>query len=221
MARTEKVKNWGRILTLQAALKQFGETYDPREAGFLLPDGRLIDFSERNEGGGGIRSLDHRAVITDSNEEVRGVRTKLMFWFCAKNGAIRINQSGATLFLDVFGKITSEQARTLRDSDAYSFGEFFFQVMVYDKKNEEFERALEFKTEDIDRAVARINTSFVDDKARGNKKEEFEYILDSGYSEDEANEIADDLNRQHPETEHEVGREEKDGTFYVYEMRTR
>jgi hypothetical protein len=48
--------------TFARAIKEFGITNDFVEAGYLLPDGQLLDFSERNNGGGGVRSLDHGAI---------------------------------------------------------------------------------------------------------------------------------------------------------------
>lgn len=44
---------------LQRAISHYGLTADPREAGYILPDGSLLDFSE---GGRGQRSQDHRNV---------------------------------------------------------------------------------------------------------------------------------------------------------------
>jgi len=49
--------------SIKAAKKEFGTTDDFREAGYILPDGSMLDFSEKREGGTpGQRSQDHRAV---------------------------------------------------------------------------------------------------------------------------------------------------------------
>ena len=51
---------------VKAAEQHFGITYKISEAGYLLTDGRLLDFSGRHEGGpGGYRTVDHRD-ITDA-----------------------------------------------------------------------------------------------------------------------------------------------------------
>ena len=51
---------------VKAAEQHFGTTYKISEAGYLLTDGRLLDFSGKHEGGpGGYRTVDHRD-ITDA-----------------------------------------------------------------------------------------------------------------------------------------------------------
>ena len=51
---------------VQRAKDYFGTTYKISEAGYLLTDGRLLDFSGKNQGAsGGYRSVDHRD-ITDA-----------------------------------------------------------------------------------------------------------------------------------------------------------
>lgn len=47
----------------QKAVQYFGTTSDFREAGYILPDGTLLDFSEKKNGGlPGMRTMDHREV---------------------------------------------------------------------------------------------------------------------------------------------------------------
>ena len=47
----------------QKAVQYFGTTSDFREAGYILPDGTLLDFSDKQNGGfPGMRLLDHREV---------------------------------------------------------------------------------------------------------------------------------------------------------------
>lgn len=51
---------------VKTAEKYFGTTYKIAEAGYLLTDGKLLDFSGRHDGApGGYRSVDHRE-ITDA-----------------------------------------------------------------------------------------------------------------------------------------------------------
>jgi hypothetical protein len=52
-----------------AAESEFGLTDDPAEAGYIMPDGGMLDFSEKREGGPpGQRSLDHRAIASAFSE---------------------------------------------------------------------------------------------------------------------------------------------------------
>lgn len=47
----------------QKAVQYFGTTSDFREAGYILPDGTMLDFSDKQNGGlPGMRLLDHREV---------------------------------------------------------------------------------------------------------------------------------------------------------------
>jgi hypothetical protein len=47
----------------EKAVKKFGVTQDPMEAGYIMRDGRALDLSGKNDGGTpGIRALDHREV---------------------------------------------------------------------------------------------------------------------------------------------------------------
>jgi len=47
----------------QKAVQYFGTTSDFREVGYILPDGTMLDFSDKQNGGlPGMRLLDHREV---------------------------------------------------------------------------------------------------------------------------------------------------------------
>lgn len=47
----------------QKAIQYYGTTSDFREAGYILPDGTMLDFSGKKDGGPpGKRSIDHREV---------------------------------------------------------------------------------------------------------------------------------------------------------------
>jgi hypothetical protein len=57
-----KVSYQVRALT-QQAIDQFGTTNDPREAAFILEDGRMLDFSGKDEGGqAGDRNFEHHMI---------------------------------------------------------------------------------------------------------------------------------------------------------------
>jgi hypothetical protein len=100
------------------AEKEFGLTDDPAEAGFILSDGSMLDFSEKNDGGTpGTRSLDHRAicrVITDAGytmPEGFGDRSLGMFLFMEETGAIRMMVMETVIFFQCGKTPTGAQVR--------------------------------------------------------------------------------------------------------------
>ncbi len=55
------------------AISEFGETQDWNEAGYLLSDGKMLDFSGKRDGGqGGMRAQDHREISDVFEPENRG-----------------------------------------------------------------------------------------------------------------------------------------------------
>ena len=86
-------------------IKEFGLTKDVREAGYLLPDGRMLDLSGKNQGGTpGQRSLDHREVGgTDSMQEM------------IANGAVRMSNIGDSAFFDMSKEPSEQQYKTIED----------------------------------------------------------------------------------------------------------
>lgn len=108
------------------AKRKFGETKDIREAGYVLPDGSMLDFSGRHELDPGTdssflagrRSTDHRAVnqisfVYDENgDEVdTGVSSDMPDFI--KRGAIRIDNNAGSINLSAAP--TSEQKKVLRE----------------------------------------------------------------------------------------------------------
>ena len=71
--RPSPLKMLKREKLFEDAKAQFGLTNNFKVAGYILPDGSLLDFSEANEGGDpNQRSLDHRdieGVIMDNGTE--------------------------------------------------------------------------------------------------------------------------------------------------------
>lgn len=66
------------------AVRRFGITNDPLEAGYVLSDGRLLDMSGKREGGDrGMRAHDHREVGDGSTDS--------MWEFMKRCGAIRVH----------------------------------------------------------------------------------------------------------------------------------
>jgi hypothetical protein len=55
------------------AKRIFGTTEDPREAGYILLDGEMLDFSGKNEGGTpGTRAYDHRQINQVGDDTIGG-----------------------------------------------------------------------------------------------------------------------------------------------------
>lgn len=95
------------------AKKEFGTTTDMREAGYLLPDGSMLDFSKKNNGGEpGRRGADHRDIARVINDRSYGTMTEYLDDFI-NEGAIRlIPESGA---FSVAQQPTKEQKNILRN----------------------------------------------------------------------------------------------------------
>ena len=120
--RTETIFN--------AAKKLFGTTYDIREAGYILPDGSMPDFSGRHQMNPGSdtsflrgrRSTDHREVESiayerDGNTKT-GIETDMPDFI--RRGAIRIDDNAGAINLSV--KPTNEQKKALRQLIAHNDG---------------------------------------------------------------------------------------------------
>ena len=101
-----------------AAKERFGTTRDLREAGYVLPDGSMLDFSGRHQASGdtsylnGERTVDHRD-IEDLNFErdlntPSGRNTSMPDFI--ERGAIRIHMPG---MINLAVKPTPEQASVL------------------------------------------------------------------------------------------------------------
>ena len=94
---------------MSAAKEKFGTTNDMREAGWILPDGSMLDFSGKHEVRGadtsflnGQRSVDHRAISEiayDFDENETGVETDLGDFL--DRGAIRIDYNAGSINLNV------------------------------------------------------------------------------------------------------------------------
>ena len=96
----------------EAAKEKFGTTYDIREAGYILPDGTMLDFSGKHELDAGTdasflngqRSTDHREISkiaydrdAEGNEIETGIKTDMPDFI--ERGAIRIDSNAGTINL--------------------------------------------------------------------------------------------------------------------------
>lgn len=88
------------------AVREFGTTTDFNEAGYLLPNGTMLDFSGKREGGwAGKRAFDHR----DINRVVESDGTQAMQDFMAM-GAIRLMPENSGIDL---AKTPTKEQRTM------------------------------------------------------------------------------------------------------------
>jgi hypothetical protein len=101
--------------TFRDAIDIYGTTQDFREAGYILPDGSLLDFSEKKNGGEkGQRSLDHRDVQRLYGN-LRGTNALIQFM---NEGGIRLMpESGG---VDISVRPTPEQYERLLQYTRYS-----------------------------------------------------------------------------------------------------
>lgn len=100
----------------------FGECYFFEQAGYLLPNGALLDFTE-----GGESRQDHRFITGLIEELVSGkFDTPLsgLIWM-EENGALRIQKTG----FEVATKLTSQQIKTIKTCREY-LPEIYVDVVV-------------------------------------------------------------------------------------------
>ena len=109
--------------TLERAVGIFGITDFMSEAGFILPDGGLLDFSG-GPGGEGMRGMDHRsisqALLDDQGGEKAEEYSGGLIYFMDHTGAVRVSYtggrgSGVSLSVDVSRQPTSAQWSTIRE----------------------------------------------------------------------------------------------------------
>lgn len=112
---------------VQAAEKYFGTTYKIKEAGYLLTDGKFLDFSGKHDGApGGYRTVDHRD-ITDAfdGEYGDGSYSGGMIQFIS-SGNIRLSPEIGGINLSV--KPTKEQIASLDRYIASFRGEVILDI---------------------------------------------------------------------------------------------
>lgn len=96
---------------LDRAIKRYGITHAPEKAGYICPNGEMLDFSE----GQGSRIIDHRHVegLVENFNEFEN-RSATMRHFMREAECIRMGSYGNLLFLDVENVPTHEQFSTIR-----------------------------------------------------------------------------------------------------------
>ena len=124
---TDEVDDGRTEEIMERAKKKFGLTDDVREAGYVLPDGGMLDFSGRNELDAGAddsflrgsRQEDHRRINSiaydydaDGNEVRTGVETDMRDFI--RRGGIRIDAGGNVGIINLAVKPTEKQRAALR-----------------------------------------------------------------------------------------------------------
>lgn len=75
---------------VEKAILKFGLTDDPFEAGYIIEDGTMLDFSGKNQGmQEGCRNLEHNEIINVFKDEIEYDNAK--YEFILKANAIRIS----------------------------------------------------------------------------------------------------------------------------------
>ncbi len=125
-AETEKI--------FATAKEKFGTTYDMREAGYILPDGSMLDFSGKHQvrdadtsflNGG--RTVDHREIediAYDFDENETGVKTDLGDFL--DRGAIRIDYNAGAINLNIAPTRAQKDRlkRLIERNDGYVYIDF-------------------------------------------------------------------------------------------------
>jgi hypothetical protein len=98
---------------LDKAIKLFGLTDDPSEAGYILPDGTMLDFSVKKEGGTpGRRVNDHREIGSILEGKNLGW-TEGMNFLMKTTGSVRLGYNNDFMFVSFKGPLTELQIYTI------------------------------------------------------------------------------------------------------------
>lgn len=93
------------------AAEYFGLTQDPMEAGYIMPSGKMLDFSGKKFGGSpGVRHMDHR----DIQDVMKEARAEAMIKFQKEEQAIRFSKHKDSIYVDAIRKPTPEQIQAIR-----------------------------------------------------------------------------------------------------------
>ena len=97
---------------IQQSIKKYGTTEDIREAGFIMPDGKMLNFNMR---GGNFRDTEHRRVGFLTTEGYNGVDFGPMYDWMLKTGGVRVTGNQNRLYAEFAGKPTTTQIKKLTD----------------------------------------------------------------------------------------------------------
>jgi hypothetical protein len=92
---------------MERAVKEFGITENPSTAGYIIPDGRMLNFGEY-----GTRSKDHREIGVLFPDDTHGTKAIEAF---GNLGAIRLLFSSRSIGIDIYKRPTSAQYDTIEN----------------------------------------------------------------------------------------------------------
>jgi len=87
-------------------LKKYPLTEDIRQAGFIMPDGKMLNFNLR---GGNLRDTEHRRVGFLVKEDYDGQDFGPMYDWMIRTGGVRVTGNKNRLFAELVGKPTPTQ----------------------------------------------------------------------------------------------------------------
>jgi len=91
---------------IKKTLKKYPLTEDIRQAGFIMPDGKMLNFTLR---GGNVRDTEHRRVGFLVQDGYDGESFGPMYDWMMKTGGMRITGNQNRLFAELVGKPTPTQ----------------------------------------------------------------------------------------------------------------
>ena len=106
-------RNIGEEL-IEKAKKYFGTTNDIREAGYILPDGTMLDFSGKNTLGrkaAGKRGLEHQEISKISDDLGEDVR----HGFIDNTDAVRVASLNDQLSVQATNQVSAQQRKRIAD----------------------------------------------------------------------------------------------------------
>ena len=97
---------------IQKTLKKYSLTEDIRKAGFIMPDGKMLDFNLR---GGSVRDTEHRRIGYLVDDNYSGMTFGPMYDWMIRTGGIRVTGNQNRLVAELAGKPTTTQIRKIVD----------------------------------------------------------------------------------------------------------
>jgi GNAT superfamily N-acetyltransferase len=126
----------GADVTIDRAIESFGLTEYKEEAGYILPDGSMLDFSGSNIGGGGGRALDHRDIGRILLDDEPG-GTEGMVYFMDLTGAVRMSYSGGDLMID-FAQMPTRRQKERLESLSFEVEYIYWDRTFWNSDTQEY-----------------------------------------------------------------------------------
>lgn len=111
---------------IDKAVKHFGITYNIKECGYILTNGKMLDFSGFKFGGNkGNRSIDHREISEIYETEISGCEAMINFM---NQGNIRVLPESGGIDISSITILTEEQKQSIRNYVNYFRGEIIIDI---------------------------------------------------------------------------------------------